>query len=216
MRAGKHDLQWLRAAAATLSVVCGTKAQGPDSQQQALDAILNAADRICGVVQTQATAEGTKVAGGVQVQLSGLARHLADLRISGQEQYDSETCLGVLRPDLLVALKDSFGCKCRVFDKLSDLMLRKPSANRAAPTVAPPPGVRPDETLPKPETRSSLSEPQTVFSCSGKASGTKISIRSVLHQSGIFAGTPASYSATFDTQWVGTKISNTVIAPPAS
>jgi hypothetical protein len=74
------------------------------------------------------------VAGDVKAELKGLAKHLADLGVSGTGSINSDEYVGVLRPDLPSALNSVRDCKLKVFDKLEQkLITRSGQADMAEP-----------------------------------------------------------------------------------
>jgi hypothetical protein len=84
----------------------------------ALTAIADTADRICGIVATQGETQSSKVAGEVKAELSGLARRLASVGVSGAGDITSSSYQGVLQQDLPTTLRDVRDCKLKVFDRL--------------------------------------------------------------------------------------------------
>jgi hypothetical protein len=98
-------------------------AQNTGDQQKQLEAITATADRICNVVTTEGSTESAKVSGEVKAELSGLAKRLANLGVSGTGAIDSSEYHGLLQQDLALALKDNASCKTHVFDKLIDKLV---------------------------------------------------------------------------------------------
>jgi hypothetical protein len=73
--------------------------------------------------------------GDVRAQLSGLAKRLADLGISGTGDITSESYEGILQGELATALKDMRECKLAVFNSLKQVLLPAPPP---APPQQPP------------------------------------------------------------------------------
>ncbi len=89
----------------------------------ALSAIADTADRICGILATRGEANTTKVTGEVHAELSGLAKRLASVGVSGSSDIASSNYQGMLQQDLPATLKDIRDCKLKVFDKLQATVL---------------------------------------------------------------------------------------------
>ncbi len=98
------------------------RAQDPRS---ALPSILDAADRICSVVKAEGTSQDVTVTGEIRAEVDGLLKKLADLGISGQGSYTTDSYVGVLQADLPNTIKNISDCKLQVFNKLVDVMLPK-------------------------------------------------------------------------------------------
>src|SRR5215831_11767737 len=74
-------------------------AQPLESQQQVLNTIIAAADRICNVIKIESTADSVKGT-EAKTEVRGLIKQLADLGINVQGQYSNESYVGVLQADL--------------------------------------------------------------------------------------------------------------------
>jgi hypothetical protein len=108
------------------SVLLGSCAARAQDTSQALIAITDTADKICGIVATSGNVTDVKVTGDVRAQLNGLAKRLADLGISAATEFSSRTYEGFIQQDLPAALKDLRDCKLKVFNTLQDkLIVRK-------------------------------------------------------------------------------------------
>ena len=89
----------------------------------ALSAIADTADRICGILSTRGEANTTKITGDIRAELSGLAKRLASIGVSGSNDITSSGYQGMLQKDLPAALKDVRDCKLQVLDKLQATVL---------------------------------------------------------------------------------------------
>jgi len=101
-----------------------------------LTAIADTADRICGIVAAEGQTQSSKISGDVKAELSGLARRLASVGISGAGDITSSSYQGILQQDLPIALKDVRECKLKIFDKLAGTLLpgvAAPSSAQAPP-----------------------------------------------------------------------------------
>jgi hypothetical protein len=94
-----------------------------DPNADALKAIAETADRICGTVAAAGSYQNTEVTGDVKAQLRGLAKYLADLGISGTGSISSDEYVGLLRSDLPSALGSIRDCKLKVFEKLEQKLI---------------------------------------------------------------------------------------------
>lgn len=99
-----------------------------EAQKAALDAIANAADRVCNIIRPAGQSQSLRITGDVKAELNGLIRQLADLGISGAENFNTEKYEGVLREDLAGSLKSSAECKLKVFETLQEKMIASPPA----------------------------------------------------------------------------------------
>jgi hypothetical protein len=112
-------IRFFAAFIATATLAGGALQPGyADVNSDALKAITDTADRICGVVAAAGESQSVKVTGDLKAQLSGLAKRLADLGISGTGSFDADNYVGVLQSDLPTALGSLRECKLKVFDKL--------------------------------------------------------------------------------------------------
>jgi hypothetical protein len=113
-----------------------------DANSDALKAIADTADRICGTVATAGESQNTKVTGDVQAELAGLAKHLATLGIKGAASIDNANYAGVLQSDLPTALSTVRDCKLLVFDKLQQKLIPG-SSQTSSSSAANTPTLRP-------------------------------------------------------------------------
>lgn len=112
--------------ATILAAVLNMGAQIPPARADtpaALSAIADTADRVCGILAAQGEADSTKVTGEVRAELSGLAKRLASLGMSGAGDIASSKYQGMLQSDLPSTLKDIRDCKLKVLDKLQATVL---------------------------------------------------------------------------------------------
>jgi hypothetical protein len=98
-------------------------AHGEDATQQALKAITDTADRICGTVSPSGQSNSFKVTGDVKAELSGLVKKLADLGIIGSGEVSSTAYEGVLQQELSSTLKDVRDCKLKTLQILKERLL---------------------------------------------------------------------------------------------
>jgi hypothetical protein len=124
------QMRSLRHAAVGLAMLLPsavTSADAPD-YSQALKEIIVTADQICGTVATSGQSSDLQMKGDVKAQLSGLARKLADLGISGTGDITSANYQGILQAQLAATLKDERECKLAVFTSLKDVLLPAPAS----------------------------------------------------------------------------------------
>lgn len=98
--------------------------QSLDAQTKALALITKTADEICSIVNHAGSSQSLKVKGDVRAQLNGLIRQLADLGISGAADFTADQYEGVIQADLASSIQRNSECKLKVFDKLSDKMIK--------------------------------------------------------------------------------------------
>jgi hypothetical protein len=111
------------ALAAVLVTQGGPRQSYADANAESLKAITDTADKICGVVAAAGESQSAKVTGDVKAQLSGLAKRLADLGITGTGTFETDSYAGVVRSDLPTALSSQMDCKLKVFDTLQSKLL---------------------------------------------------------------------------------------------
>jgi hypothetical protein len=92
------------------------------NQPEALQEITDTADRICGSVAAAGQGTDVKITGDVKAQLSGLAKKLADLGISGAGDVTTGSYEGVLRDQLATVLSEQRNCKLAVFQSLLNVV----------------------------------------------------------------------------------------------
>jgi hypothetical protein len=110
-------------AGATLSALLITGVIAQQANTDALKAVADTADRICGVLATSGEKQSTTVSGQVKGELSGLAKKLADLGIQGTGSIESSSYAGVLQTDLASSLSNQRDCKLKVFGSLADKVI---------------------------------------------------------------------------------------------
>ena len=91
----------------------------------ALSAITDTAEKICGIWAAQGEIRSTKATGEVHAELSGLAKRLASIGVSGAGDIASSSYQGVLQSDLSSTLKDIRDCRLKVFENLRATALRE-------------------------------------------------------------------------------------------
>jgi hypothetical protein len=79
-----------------------------------LDEISSTAERLCGYVAQSGRSNNVQVTGDVKAELSGLAKKLADLGISGTGALTTTEYEGVLQEELTTALRDVRDCKIKI------------------------------------------------------------------------------------------------------
>jgi hypothetical protein len=90
--------------------------------REALREITDAAETLCGTVQTTGESTSVKISGDVKAVINGLVKKLADLGITGSAEVNSVSYQGVLQQELATALKDVRECKLKVLDMLRTLL----------------------------------------------------------------------------------------------
>ncbi len=96
------------------------------AQRSAMALITDTADKICSVIQTAGTSEGSQVQGQVKAELGGLASKLANVGVTGSADINNEQYQNVLRSDLATTLKNNAECKLNVFNTLQAKLLSVP------------------------------------------------------------------------------------------
>lgn len=105
-----------------------------DVTGDALTAITDTADRICGIVAASGESKGMKVEGDVNAQLSSLLKKLANLGISVSVGADATEYQGVLQADLATTLKNLQDCKLKVLETLSKRLLPESPKDPSRPS----------------------------------------------------------------------------------
>jgi hypothetical protein len=118
----------------------GAATDSMEDYKAKMQLITDTADKICNVIQTVGSAEGSQVQGQIKAELGGLASKLANVGVSGSGTINNENYQNVLRSDLSATLKDNAACKLTVFEKLQETLLPQQSHTTPQPTVAPDPG----------------------------------------------------------------------------
>jgi hypothetical protein len=108
-----------------------------DIQIKALKAITESASSICNTVKTEGSSQSVEVSGDVKAELSGIAKKLADLGISGAGKYTSEKHdMTVLQQDLSNTIKSNSDCRKSVLELLKDKMIPdQPKSGQLVPRV---------------------------------------------------------------------------------
>jgi hypothetical protein len=113
---------WLAGFVAALAGPDLSAAHAADVRE-ALQEITDTADKLCGSVATSGHVDSLKIEGDVKAQLSGLAKKLADLGITGTAEITSSTYEGVVQEQLTATLKDVRECKQKVFEILQKKLI---------------------------------------------------------------------------------------------
>lgn len=87
-------------------------------QEQAINLIIETADRICVTIDPSGSSHVTEFSGEANVELSKILKVLADLGFKGAVKYQESGHQGVLREDLIEAINAHHNCKLAVFNKL--------------------------------------------------------------------------------------------------
>lgn len=99
-------------------------------QAQAIQLIIETADKICVNVKNEGTSSLTEYSGEASAELSKVLKSLADLGIKGAAKYQESEYQGPLREDLVEAIKVSQDCKLTVFKSLeAKLILPRTAQN---------------------------------------------------------------------------------------
>jgi hypothetical protein len=109
-------------ALSACSYLVSPPAHAADTAQQALKEITDTADRLCGVVATSGRSDSVKVKGDIKASLSGLAKKLADLGISGSGEVNTSSYEGVVQQELAKTLNDVRECKVQVLNILAKMI----------------------------------------------------------------------------------------------
>jgi hypothetical protein len=98
----------------------------------ALKEIADTADHLCGFISQSGSKSKTEIAGDVKAELSGLAKKLANLGVTGTGTFEESQYEGVLQEQLSDNLKDIRQCKLKIFDDLQAKLI----VSSAAPSAA--------------------------------------------------------------------------------
>ncbi len=90
--------------------------------KEALDVIRDFANDYCDRIPLEGSASDVELSGIAQAELSGLLKKLADIGIEGGGEYKLSEYKGVLRSDLVEALKDNQNCRLKVWEHLKNLV----------------------------------------------------------------------------------------------
>jgi len=124
---------WKLAALFTAIPVVGglTLVIGRAETAEVLKEITDTADRLCGNVAQSGNKSSTEVKGDVKAELSGLAKRLANLGVSGSGTIDESQYEGVVQEQLAETLKDVRQCKITIFETLQKKLLAEPPQQHA-------------------------------------------------------------------------------------
>jgi hypothetical protein len=111
-----------------------------EQQKEALEAIADFANKICGEYNSQGASTSIDLSGEINAQVKGLLKKLADLGISGTAAYNDKSYQGVLQKDLLELLKNQMTCKRDVAMQFKALVPMEPkkSPTQSSPSVTDP------------------------------------------------------------------------------
>src|SRR5215470_799611 len=119
--------------AACLVVATGTFALGEQSiganetngRSNSLAVILDAADRICSSIPIMGTDTTVELTIDAKTKLDGLVATVANMGVEEAAKYKTDAYKGILRNQLVQAIKNNTECKLAVLDLLRDKMLNK-------------------------------------------------------------------------------------------
>jgi hypothetical protein len=114
---------------------CWITSTGYAQNLDALKAIPEAADRICGIVATSGEYGSAKVTGAVDAALSTLLKKLGNFGVSGAGEISSGSYQGLIQSELPTALKDLRECKLKVFLVLQEKIIAPTGEGQAADTL---------------------------------------------------------------------------------
>jgi len=119
--------------AACLVVATGTFALGEQSiganetngRSNSLAVILDSADRICSSIPIMGTDTTVELTIDAKTKLDGLVATVANMGVEEAAKYKTDAYKGILRNQLVQAIKNNTECKLAVLDLLRDKMLNK-------------------------------------------------------------------------------------------
>ena len=92
-------------------------------KKEALDVIADFAVKVCKDIPLTGGEKEYELSGEASAELNGLIKKLVNLGIKGTAKYKKSKYEGVLREDLVKALKNSADCKLEVFRELKSQLL---------------------------------------------------------------------------------------------
>jgi hypothetical protein len=95
-------------------------AYGQSNNTDALKAISDTADRVCGIVGASGESQSSKVSGEINAELAGLLKKLSEFGVKGTGSFESSNYTGVLQGDLASVLANQRDCKLKIFASLVD------------------------------------------------------------------------------------------------
>ena len=91
--------------------------------KEALDVIRTFTNDYCSRIPLEGSGGDVKLSGKAQAKLlTGLFKKLADIGVEGVGEYKLSEYKGVLRSDLVEALKDNQNCRLKVWERLKNLL----------------------------------------------------------------------------------------------
>lgn len=115
-------------ATITMVFCFGSYAADFEQEKKALDIIADFADKFCKDVNQKGDAKSIEIGGDAKAKLKGVIDKVADLGFEGAAKYKSESYEGLIRTDLLPALKDNNACRLQIWNDLKGKLLQ-PSNN---------------------------------------------------------------------------------------
>jgi len=96
-------------------------------EKEALDVIADFADKFCKDVKMTGDNSAVELSLDGKATLKGLIKKIADLGFDGAAKYKTEKYEGLLRTDLLPALKDNKSCRIQIWNDLKGKLLKSSS-----------------------------------------------------------------------------------------
>jgi hypothetical protein len=123
VRTGQKFLATLMCALSTTLVSFGSGAQDLAQTGKALELITKFADSMCYTIAQEGSSTSVAVQGKAKAEISKLLRRLAELGIEGAASGQSSEYAGLLQKDLLAGIRETSGCKERIYNDLRDRVL---------------------------------------------------------------------------------------------
>ena len=120
-------------------LILGFEARGGDIQdynKKGLFIIDEFAQKLCKDVQLKGSESSAELGGKIEASLPGIVKKFADLKTEVGGRIETNEYEGVIREDLVTALKDNNECKTRVLEILKEFFLV--SSNQALPHTTSP------------------------------------------------------------------------------
>ncbi|WP_247841637.1 hypothetical protein [Pseudomonas sp. MWU12-3103b] len=108
--------------------------QAAIKETDALDMIRKMAVDFCVEAQTAGSNHQAELKGSIDAKLGALVKKLGDAKIGLAADYSQESHVGVLRHQVLDAIKETNSCKRHVFDELVNRLLPVSSARNSSTT----------------------------------------------------------------------------------
>lgn len=112
------------------------KATDQEDLGKALPLFVDTARQLCASVSAKGSDEAVKASGDIKVGLAGLSKKLADMGVSAKADGSASRYEGVLREDLVEAMKGQDDCRTKIFTTLVDLMFPGASTGKIKSTYS--------------------------------------------------------------------------------